>query len=112
MDIEHLQSLCDAADGHLELAVQTAPWRELERASARRDHVLLRQSRIIDGNCPVTGLPSLEPQWPRLGRDVIHPAQRCCNLRIDRRGRARTRLVRRWRVVNWCWMVSVRVLVA
>src|SRR5262252_5636445 len=40
LDVEHLEKLFDADDGHLEIAVETAAWAELEDACANRALVI------------------------------------------------------------------------
>src|SRR4029077_4850341 len=66
-DVEHLEDLFDADDGHLEIAVETAARGELEDAGPYRDHILLRQTRLGDLDLAVARLPFSKPRRPRLG---------------------------------------------
>src|SRR5262249_4617225 len=94
LDVEHLEKLFDADDGHLKIAVETAARAELEDAGAHRDHVLLRQPRLGDLDLAAARLPFLEPHRPGLGRDVVHAAQYGCDVGIDRLGGERSELGR------------------
>src|SRR5215467_5682067 len=93
-DVEHLEDLFDADDGHFKIAVETAARGELEDAGPHRDHILLRQARLGDLDLCVARLPFSEPRRPGLGRDVVHTAHYGDDVGVDRLGRQWMEFVR------------------
>ncbi len=93
VDVEHLEQFLDTDDGDLKIAVEPARRRKLEGAGASRDHIVLLNARLGDLDLAVTRLPFLEADRPRLRRDVVDAVDHRGDLRVDRLGGERMKLL-------------------
>src|SRR5262249_27370311 len=95
IDLEHLEKLLDADDGHLQIAVEAAAGSRRERRGPPPATAApLREARAAVLGPAVARLPFPQPHRPGFGGDVVHAPQHGRDLRIDRLSRQRMELVR------------------